>query len=48
MGGEWASGEVLVAEKWPKEHRGKVIGMVQSGWGVGYILAAILAYINNP
>jgi MFS family permease len=48
MGGEWASGEVLVAEKWPKEHRGKVIGMVQSGWGIGYILAAILATIIIP
>ncbi|MGD9651216.1 MAG: MFS transporter [Candidatus Dadabacteria bacterium] len=48
MGGEWASGEVLVAEKWPKEHRGKVIGMVQSGWGLGYILAAILATLIIP
>jgi len=48
MGGEWASGEVLVAEKWPKEHRGKVIGMVQSGWGIGYILAAILATLIIP
>ncbi|MCI0481931.1 MAG: MFS transporter, partial [Candidatus Dadabacteria bacterium] len=48
MGGEWASGEVLVAEKWPKEHRGKVIGMVQSGWGIGYIFAAILATLIIP
>ncbi|MDA2920175.1 MFS transporter [Desulfobacterota bacterium AH_259_B03_O07] len=48
MGGEWASGEVLVAEKWPREHRGKVIGMVQSGWGVGYILAAVLATLIIP
>ncbi len=48
MGGEWASGEVLVAEKWPKEHRGKVIGMVQSGWGIGYILAAVLATLIIP
>lgn len=48
MGGEWASGEVLVAESWPKQHRGKVIGMVQSGWAVGYILAAILATLIIP
>lgn len=48
MGGEWASGEVLVAEAWPKEHRGKVIGMVQSGWGIGYILAAVLATLIIP
>ncbi len=48
MGGEWASGEVLVAEAWPKQHRGKVIGMVQSGWAVGYILAALLATLILP
>jgi MFS family permease len=48
MGGEWASGEVLVAEKWPREHRGKGIGMVQSGWAIGYILAAILATMIIP
>jgi len=48
MGGEWASGEVLVAESWPRQHRGKVIGMVQSGWGVGYIIAAILAIAILP
>lgn len=48
MGGEWASGEILVAESWPREHRGKVIGMVQSGWGVGYILAAILSILILP
>jgi MFS family permease len=48
MGGEWASGEVLVAESWPRQHRGKVIGMVQSGWAIGYILAAILATLIIP
>jgi len=48
MGGEWASGEVLVAESWPAKHRGKVIGMVQSGWAIGYILAALLATFTIP
>jgi MFS family permease len=48
MGGEWASGEVLVAETWPKEHRGKAIGIVQAGWAIGYILAAILAAVVLP
>ncbi len=48
MGGEWASGEVLVAESWPRQHRGKVIGMVQSGWAVGYILASVLATLIIP
>ncbi|HXG30102.1 MAG TPA: MFS transporter [Thermodesulfobacteriota bacterium] len=48
MGGEWASGEILVAESWPREHRGKVIGMVQSGWGIGYIMAATIAISILP
>jgi MFS family permease len=45
MGGEWASGEVLVAETWPNKHRAKGVGLVQSGWGLGYILAAALATV---
>jgi len=47
-GGEWAAGEVLVAVTWPREHRGKAIGIVQGGWAVGYILAAILAGLVLP
>src|SRR5437870_2594841 len=48
MGGEWASGAVLVSETWPSEHRGKAIGIMQSGWAIGYILAAILAALVLP
>jgi MFS family permease len=43
MGGEWSSGAVLVSETWPPEHRGKAISIMQSGWALGYILAALLA-----
>ncbi len=43
LGGEWAAGAALVAEEWPAEHRGKAIGIVQSGWALGYIAAAMLA-----
>src|SRR5262249_41054405 len=43
MGGGWASGAVLVSETWPAEHRGKAVGIMQSGWALGYILAALLA-----
>ena len=43
MGGEWAAGAVLVAETWPAEHRGKAIGIMQSGWALGYLLAALLS-----
>jgi MFS family permease len=43
MGGEWSSGSVLVAETWPAKHRGKAIGLMQSGWAIGALLAAGLA-----
>lgn len=43
MGGEWASGAVLVSETWPPAHRNKAISIMQSGWAIGYILAAVMA-----
>jgi MFS family permease len=43
MGGEWASGAVLVSETWPAAHRNKAISIMQSGWAIGYILAAVMA-----
>jgi MFS family permease len=48
MGGEWSSGAVLVSEIWPAEHRGKAIGIMQSGWAIGYILAAAVAAAILP
>jgi MFS family permease len=48
MGGEWSAGSVLVSESWPAEHRGKAIGFMQSGWAIGYILAALLAALILP
>ena len=43
MGGEWASGAVLVSETWPAAHRNKAVSIMQSGWAIGYIIAAVLA-----
>ena len=43
MGGEWASGAVLVSETWPAQHRAKAVSIMQSGWALGYILAALFA-----
>lgn len=48
MGGEWSSGSVLVSETWPAEHRGKAIGIMQSGWALGYILAALVSAAVLP
>lgn len=42
MGGEWASGAVLVSETWPAAHRTKAVAIMQSGWALGYILAAVI------
>jgi MFS family permease len=48
MGGVWSAGSVMVAESWPAEHRGKAAGLMQSGWAIGYILAALLAAAVMP
>jgi MFS family permease len=45
MGGEWASGAVLVGETWPAKLRNKAISIMQSGWAIGYIAAAVLAAV---
>ena len=39
MGGEWASGAVLVSETWPAHLRNKAISIMQSGWALGYMMA---------
>lgn len=43
MGGEWSAGTVLVAETWPAKHRAKAMGIMQSGWAIGALLAAGLS-----
>jgi MFS family permease len=48
LGGEWAAGSVLVAETWPERHRAKGIGLMQSGWAIGYIAAALLSAVALP
>jgi MFS family permease len=45
MGGEWSCGSVLVAETWPAEHRAKAMGIMQSGWAIGALIAAGLAAV---
>ncbi|MGD0223460.1 MAG: MFS transporter [Terriglobia bacterium] len=48
MGGEWATGAALVSETWPDEHRGKALGLMQSGFAIGYALAAVIAALIMP
>jgi MFS family permease len=42
IGGEWAAGATLVAEVWPESLRVKGAGLLQSAWGAGYFIAALL------
>lgn len=42
FGGEWAAGAILIGEVVDKRIRGRAVGCVQSGWPVGYALAALL------
>jgi MFS transporter, SHS family, lactate transporter len=44
MGGEWGLGAALAMEKIPTERRGFFSGVLQQGYSVGYLLAAV-AYI---
>lgn len=48
LGGEWSAGAVLVAESVPAAHRGKAIGLMQSGWAIGYLLATLAAALILP
>lgn len=48
LGAEWSTGAVLVAETWPAEHRAKAVGIMQSGWALGYMLAAGMTAVILP
>ncbi|MBS3183819.1 MFS transporter [Pseudomonas vlassakiae] len=42
FGGEWTAGAVLIGEVIRAQDRGKAVGMVQSGWALGWGLTAVL------
>src|SRR3954465_12882030 len=41
MGGEWGLGAALAMEKIPADRRGFWSGLLQSGYSLGYLLAAV-------
>jgi len=43
LGGQWTAGAALISETWPKEHRGKALGIMQSSYAAGSVLAALVA-----
>jgi MFS transporter, SHS family, lactate transporter len=48
MGGVWAAGMPLAIEHWPAHLRGRVSGMLQSGYSTGFILSAIAFQFLYP
>ena len=42
MGGEWGVGAALALESAPEEARGMISGILQQGYALGYLLAALL------
>lgn len=45
MGGEWATGTTLMAESWPTRARAKGLGVMQSAFGFGGLLASGVWYL---
>lgn len=41
FGGEWAVGSVLIGETIRANYRGRAVGTVQSGWAIGWGIAAL-------
>jgi MFS family permease len=48
MGGEWGTGAALIAETWRPEHRGKALGMMQSTYALGEMIAAGVVWLVLP
>ncbi len=48
MGGEWGVGASLAMESAPAKWRGILSGIVQSGYSIGYLLAAVAARFVLP
>jgi MFS transporter, SHS family, lactate transporter len=48
MGGEWGVGASLAMEHAPVRWRGVISGILQSGYSIGYLLAAVAARVVLP
>jgi MFS transporter, SHS family, lactate transporter len=48
MGGEWGVGAALAMEAAPGKWRGVLSGVLQSGYSIGYLLAAVAARVIHP
>jgi MFS family permease len=48
LGCEWSTGTTMIAETWPPQARAKALGIMQSGYGFGFLLAAGLWLVLQP
>jgi MFS family permease len=48
IGGEWAVGAALVAEALPDEKRDRAMGLIQSSFAIGFLMAASVNWILGP
>jgi len=48
MGGEWGVGASLAMEQVPRKWRGVLSGVLQSGYSIGYLLAAVASRVVLP
>src|SRR5437870_5900964 len=48
IGSEWVTGTSIVAELWPDKNRGKGVGLMQCGFGIGFFLASVAWWLINP
>jgi MFS family permease len=42
IGSEWVTGAAILAEMWPDRMRGRGVGMMQCGFGLGFFLASLV------
>jgi MFS family permease len=47
MGAEWGAGSSLVSELWESKHRGRGLALLQSGFGIGFLIATGLWQVVN-
>lgn len=48
LGAEWGSATALIGELWPDRSRGRAAAVLQSGFGVGAVLAALAWFLLQP
>ena len=48
MGGEWTTGAALIAETWRAAHRGKALGLMQSSYAIGEMIAVAVVFVVLP